>query len=51
MPAEKRHRPTAIVRLPGELLTVIDTWADAQSDLPRRPEAIRRLVEKAVKGE
>jgi len=51
MPTETRRRPSENVRLPRELLKVIDTWADAQSDLPKRPEAIRRLVEKGLKGE
>lgn len=32
------------VRLHNDLLTVIDDWRREQSDLPSRPESIRRLL-------
>ena len=43
-----QSEPTAVVRLPVEALKRVDAWADGQPDRPRRPEAIRRLVEKAL---
>jgi hypothetical protein len=38
------------VRVQSEMLTRIDDWRREQSDLPGRPEAIRRLVELALTG-
>jgi hypothetical protein len=35
-------------RLPATLRIKLDRWADKQSDLPGRSEAIRRLLEKAL---
>jgi hypothetical protein len=32
-------------RFQAALLDAIDSWRKAQSDLPTRPEAVRRLVE------
>jgi hypothetical protein len=31
------------------MIEAIDDWRRAQSDLPSRPEAIRRLVERGLK--
>jgi hypothetical protein len=46
-----RKEPTTVVRLPSSLVEAADTWASEQSDLPPRPEAIRRLVEKGLRAE
>jgi hypothetical protein len=37
------------VRLQAVFLARIDKWRKTQSDVPTRPEAIRRLLEKALK--
>jgi hypothetical protein len=37
-----------LLRVHPPLLTGIDDWAKHQDDKPSRPEAIRRLVEKAL---
>ena len=37
-----------MVRLPPDQLAKVDRWREAQADAPSRPEAIRRLVEKAL---
>jgi metal-responsive CopG/Arc/MetJ family transcriptional regulator len=37
------------VRCQAELVTAIDEWRREQSDLPNRPEAMRRLIEQALK--
>lgn len=39
------------VRLPRDTLTAIDAYRRAQHDVPTRPEAIRRLLEKAIQSE
>lgn len=36
------------VKVGAPLLARIDTWREAQSDAPNRPEAIRRLIDKAM---
>ena len=36
------------VRLPVAWIAKLDNWRRAQSDLPGRPEAIRRLIELAL---
>jgi hypothetical protein len=36
------------VRFPPADLAEIDAWIEAQPDAPSRPEAIRRLVNKAL---
>jgi metal-responsive CopG/Arc/MetJ family transcriptional regulator len=52
---QKRGRPrTGIgtpvqVRLRDDLLASLDRWRRKQSDLPNRPEAMRRLIEEALK--
>jgi uncharacterized protein len=38
------------MRLSVELLRRIDEWRRAQSDLPSRAEAIRRLIELGLKA-
>ncbi len=38
-------------RFQAELLEAIDLWRRAQSDLPTRPEAVRRLVELGMRDE
>jgi Arc/MetJ-type ribon-helix-helix transcriptional regulator len=42
--------PVTAVRLPAELKSKIDTWANRQKDKPSLSEAIRQLLEKAVAG-
>ena len=37
------------VRCQAELLATIDEWRRKQPDLPNRPEAMRRLIEQALK--
>lgn len=37
-------------RFQSGLLTKIDAWRKAEDDLPSRPEAIRRLIEKALRN-
>ena len=36
------------VRLQPDQLAKVDEWRERQDDTPTRPEAIRRLVEKAL---
>ena len=38
-------------RFQSDLLAAIDLWRKAQSDLPTRPEAVRRLVELGMREE
>ena len=38
------------VRLQPSSLSALDTWRKKQTDLPSRPEAIRRLLEAALQG-
>jgi hypothetical protein len=37
-----------MVRLQPDPLAKLDAWSSEQSDSPTRPEAIRRLIEKAL---
>jgi len=39
-----------MVRLQPEMAKELDDWRRKQDDLPGRPEAIRRLVDGALKG-
>ncbi|GGC31301.1 hypothetical protein GCM10011371_18440 [Novosphingobium marinum] len=39
------------VRMQRDQITRLDQWAAEQPDNPTRPEAIRRLVSKALEGE
>ena len=50
----QKSRPTAVGMLVGTrfqpaLLAAIDEWRKQQPDLPTRPEAVRRLVDVALK--
>jgi hypothetical protein len=36
--------------MPPERLATLDAWRTTQEDKPSRPEAIRRLVEAALKS-
>jgi hypothetical protein len=38
------------VRIQPEMARAIDDWRRGQDDLPNRPEAMRRLIELALKG-
>ena len=38
------------VRLQPDSLSAVDTWRKKQTDLPSRPEAIRRLLDVALKS-
>jgi hypothetical protein len=42
--------PVRAIRLSDEFLEKVDAWAVAQTDDPGRSEAIRRLVERGLKG-
>jgi metal-responsive CopG/Arc/MetJ family transcriptional regulator len=42
--------PVLAVRLPPALRSAIETWAEQQNDKPSRSEAIRRLIEFALKA-
>jgi hypothetical protein len=49
----KRPKQTGLLvgtRLQPELLAQLDEWRRGQPDLPTRPEAIRRIIEQAVRG-
>jgi len=53
---ERRSRAKTTGTLVGtrfqpDLLEAIDLWRKAQSDLPTRPEAVRRLVELGMRSE
>lgn len=54
---KKRGRPATGrgdvvgVRMTTALRTAVDEWAAALPDTPSRPEAIRRLVERALRAE
>jgi hypothetical protein len=49
--AAEGDTPLMSLRLPLELRQAVDNWATAQEDKPGRSEAIRRLLERALKGE
>ncbi len=38
-------------RMHRDLLNKLDSWRDKQPDKPSRPEAVRRLVQKALKDD
>jgi hypothetical protein len=44
------EHPQLNVRVDEEFLKRLDNWRRRQSDLPNRPEAVRRLVEIAFKS-
>lgn len=39
------------VRMVRDMLSALDDWRRGQSDLPNRPEAIRRLIQKGLETE
>jgi hypothetical protein len=43
--------PVIGVRLYPEQLSSLDAWIEHQPDKPSRPEAIRRLTDKGLKGQ
>ena len=44
-----KSEPTTVIRLPVSVLLAVDDWIAAQPEpRPSRPEAIRRLLEKAL---
>jgi hypothetical protein len=52
----KRKRPDrpgtpVMVRVQPQQLSSLDAWIAHQPDRPSRPEAIRRLVDKGLKGQ
>mgnify|MGYP001555010134 CR=1 FL=1 len=53
---KRRGRPATgqgtqvVVRMQPAALAKLDAWAAKQDGEPSRPEAIRRLVEKGLKG-
>ena len=47
--ADSKTTPV-MVRFPREQLDLIDAWRRLQADLPTRPEAVRRLTEKGLRG-
>jgi hypothetical protein len=42
--------PSRTFRLHDEFMATLDAWSARQDDAPSRSEAIRRLVELALKG-
>jgi metal-responsive CopG/Arc/MetJ family transcriptional regulator len=48
-PAGRRYGETIPMRLSPALKDEVDAWADKQPDAPSRSEALRRLVEMALK--
>ncbi|MCJ2084728.1 hypothetical protein MKK88_01800 [Methylobacterium sp. E-005] len=42
--------PVTSIRLSPEMRAEIDAWSDRQPDRPKRSEAIRRLVEEALRA-
>jgi hypothetical protein len=53
-PKKRGPKPTGVgtpiqVRLQPSGLAAVDAWRKKQPDLPSRPEAIRRLLEMALK--
>ena len=42
--------PAVGVRLPPELMKAVDRWRAHESDVPGRPEAIRRLIEAGLEA-
>jgi hypothetical protein len=54
--AKKRRGPAAtgkgvqvVVRMQPPLLAGLDAWIAAQDDNPTRPEAVRRVLQKALR--
>ena len=36
------------LRLQSELLAAVDNWAASEDDVPSRPEAVRRLIQRGL---
>lgn len=49
MPPEKDAQ--VLVRMTSEMLHALDAYRRAAPDLPTRPEAVRRLLIKALEGQ
>jgi metal-responsive CopG/Arc/MetJ family transcriptional regulator len=49
--ADENHTQRFQMRVPSDFLVKIDEWRRQQPDLPNRSEAIRRLVELALRKE
>jgi hypothetical protein len=49
-PVPREPAVPVMVRCHRPMLTKIDAWRRGQTDLPSRPEAIRRLIEQALSG-
>lgn len=49
--AKREHDRVFQMRVSDAFLMMIDDWRRKQADLPARAEAVRRLVEKAIKTE
>ena len=49
--AKREHDRVFQMRVSDAFLTSVDDWRRKQTDLPARAEAIRRLVEKAIRLE
>jgi len=51
---KKRGRPATginspvTVRMTDELLQRLDAWRSKQEDIPTRPEAVRRLLDRTI---
>jgi hypothetical protein len=43
--------PMIGVRLPPDQLSALDSWIEHQPDELTRPEAVRRLIERGLKGQ
>jgi metal-responsive CopG/Arc/MetJ family transcriptional regulator len=46
----KEESLPVMVRLSPNLAKLVDDWRRKKEDLPGRPEAIRRLIEQALKS-
>ena len=55
IPKKRGRKPSGgrkdaiLVRMPPDQLEAVDVWASGQPDAPSRPEAIRRLVDIALR--
>lgn len=48
-PSTGGRKPGVMVRLTDGEIAALDAWIAAQPDAPTRPEAIRRLIESALR--
>jgi hypothetical protein len=42
--------PVIQIRLPGKLYTAIESFRRNEPDIPTRPEAVRRLIQRALEA-